>query len=181
MNIFNKLIGVFALVSVALIGNNAFCGSELDPVAVPMGVVRQLDPVTETVTDYRVDSLDLSVLPQALEGLSPAERKVRLDSFIKKVVKPANKVAEEQVGRVSSELDTEGPTSANHGHWRWRGHHTGHYYGGYNYNYYYNNYRYNYQPYWGYNYNYSYYYQGGYGCYGPNYYASPYYTYYSRW
>ncbi len=149
--------------------------SELDAKAVksPSIVMKKLDPKTQIVTTYKVDKLDDSVKPEAMEKLTKEEQKSKMEAFIRSVESnPANKISEEKVEKVAlastekSELEKAGSTSA-HG-WRWRGNYGCGYGGGYYGGYYNNNY---YQPYYGYNYNRGYYNYGGYNNYGYNNYA----------
>ncbi len=172
---------LFSLVCcLAIVPSSAFAsgGSELDSIGAPKLVVKKLDPTNGVVTSYRVEEVDSALHPDTLRGLSESERKARVDAFLKTIVKPENKIGEEKVTAVQSELDGAGSTSAWWG--RWRGY--GGYYGSSYYGYY-GGYSYYYRPYWGYS-SYGYYspyysgYYGGYGRYGYSYGYYPYYTLY---
>jgi hypothetical protein len=166
--------GFLALSILALVAT-ARAESELDGQAkAPAIIVSELNAETKTVTNYKVETLDASVQPSALEGLSESEREARVQSFLKSAVRPENKISEEKVEKVSSELDSDGSTSAHY--WRWRGCHSRNYYG-YGFNAYYGSYNYYYRPAW--NYGYYGYYGGGYrASYYPRY-NGCYYTAYS--
>jgi hypothetical protein len=166
----------YAFLSLAILAlaAGARAESELDgPVKAPALIVSQLNPVTQTVTNYKIDALDASVSAEALEGLSDAEREARVQAFVKKAAKSENKISEEKVEKVASELDNDGSTAATF--WRWRGHHSRGWYGSSFYGYY-GGYRYNYRPAWSWSYNS--WYRGGYRYYYPRY-NDCYYTVYS--
>ncbi len=165
----------YAILALALLvlGTGVRADSELDgPKKVPSLILQQLNHETQTVTQFKVDAIDASVSPEALKGLSDAERTARIDAFVKKAAKPENKISEEKVEKVGSELDSDGSTAACW--WRWRGSYSGNYYGGGYYGYY-GGYRSYYTPAWNYGYNYGYY-AGGYsgGYYGNSYYGGGY-------
>ncbi len=140
--------------------------SELDGVnkKVPQLVLSEINTDKGTVSKFAVQADD-SISPEALKGLTDMERQARIDAFVKKTVRPENKISEERVEKVSSELDGQGSTSACW--WRWRGgYYGGGYYGGGCY----------YRPAWNYGY-----YGYGAGYYGVGYYGGGYYGgYYGR-
>jgi len=154
--------------------------SELDGVTAANALVlSEINTQTQTVSKYTVKA-DETVSPAALSGLSTTERQARIDAFVKKTVRPENKISEERVEKAASELDGQG-SSTSATWWRWRGGYYGHGYWGrgcY------------YRPVWNYGY-YGYgagyygvgYYGGGYygGYYGGGYYNTGcYYTLYSN-
>lgn len=152
----------FLALALLVLGTGVRAESELDgpKSKAPSIILSELNPATQTVSQFKVDKLDESVTREALEGLSDSERQARIEAFVKKAKRPENKLSEEKVEKVSSELDSDGSTAACW--WRWRGGYYGHGYYGY-----YGGYRSYYTPYWNYGYGYGYY--GGY--YGGGYYG----------
>jgi hypothetical protein len=150
----------FLVLSVLALSAGVRADSELDGPKAPAIIVSQLNPATNTITNYEVKAPVKTVSPDALGQLNDAQRKVEVEAFLKAAVRPENKISEEKAEQVRSELDHNGSTSATY--YRWRGYRSGGYYGG-NFNAYYGGYRYSYQAAWSYS-NYSYY-RGGYNYY----------------
>lgn len=157
---------------VALNTGVSLAESELDPIQSPEAIVRRVDPKTKTITSYRVPEKDDSFSPAAISRLTQAEKKAKIEAFIKSVEKPENKISVEKVEKLAlptSELDRDESNNACwFGWWGFNNYNYNSY--GYNYNYY------SYgsgmlRPYWGWGFN-----PNG-GCGGG---FNPYYMYYGR-